>query len=486
MLQIQKFYPAPGISQVGIRKSLVGVGLFALLFLMMSTVGGAFAATHASGLNLSANAEEARAAFGGSDAGSYLQAALGLRDLGPQGVGGNQWVYNLWPPGMVTVNLLLVTAEQLVRLPYVFLLVTFSALAWTLILSRIFWFFEEKRSGYGWLFVGFFLMSSLGADLLSVYIGYADALAAGFLVLSVLELSKQSPTDARAFTFMCVRASLFLSLAMHFRTTYETVTSFVLVVAVVSVLALALVSKLPGFSYTFTWKSAAPTVGFVSVGAQLLSVPWRLIAGTFVRPGDFRWTTTLDQAPGMRWVPTSMYSPEAGFLRSGHANFGCLNDPVRCEQIAAIESLSAKPYSGFGAFSQADFQSELVQSFLSLPLVYGFERVSMLVSGFFSATGGAVGDWRIFEGVFLLLGVILGFLATLKRREALSGGPWMAFLAIGSLAGVLLFFHMETRYMFPIKMLSLFIISLALTYRPTAKPPGASARGPLDRGMPGD
>ena len=447
------------------KKWIVGAGLFLVLFVAMSNVGGLFSATHAASLTLSGNAEVARAAFGGSDAGSYLQAALGLRDLGVQGVGGNQWVYNLWPPGMVAVNLVLVLMERVSGVPYTFLLVSFSALAWALILSRFLWFFEKRRSGFGVLFVAFFLLSSLGSTLLPMYIGYADALAAGFLLLAVLELSERTPGRGGKDFSLYVRAAVFLSLAMHFRATYETVTSFILVVSTISVLLLVFVSQLPISGTKFSWKNPASTVFFVALGAQILSVPWRLIAGTFVRPGDFRWSTVLDQAMGMRWYPTSMYTAEAGFLKNGHANFGCINDPVRCEEIRIVEQASELPYYGGGAFTQANFQSELVESFFNFPLIYALERFSMLVSGFFSATGGTVGDWKVFEGLFLFVGVLLAFFLILKRRQGDSGGAWMAFLSIGALAGILLLFHMETRYMFPIKLLALFITFIALSHR---------------------
>ena len=255
------------------KKWIVGVGLFSLLFVAMSNVGGIFFATHAANLTLSGNAEVARAAFGGSDAGSYLQAALGLRDLGVQGVGGNQWVYNLWPPGMVAVNLVLLLMERVSGVPYTFLLVSFSALAWALTLSRFLWFFEKRRSGFGVLFVAFFLLSSLGSTLLPVYIGYAEAIAAGFLLLAVRELSERTPGRGGKDFSLYVRAAVFLSLAMHFRATYETVTSFILVVSTISVLLLVFVSQLPISGTKFSWKNPASTVFLLGLGPKFSRCP---------------------------------------------------------------------------------------------------------------------------------------------------------------------------------------------------------------------
>jgi hypothetical protein len=366
---------------------------------------------------------------------------------------------------MVALNLILVTLEEITQIPYVALLVFVSALVWTLFLSRIFWFFQARKAGVGFLFLATLMLSSLGSPMLSNYIGYADGFAAGFLVMAVVELFRRRPLPRNLLSAVYLRAVIFLSLAMHFRTTYETLATFLVVVPAALTLLWFALSNLWPQRFIFSWRNPVTSVFFVALGSQLLSIPWRLIAGRFVRPGDYRWTTVLDTAPSARWVPTNLYSEEAGFLRVGHANFGCLNDPVRCEEIRVIEQTSSAPYTGSGNFSQEQFHEELIQSFLNHPFTYFLERTSMFFHGFFSTTGGLVGDLRIFEGLFILGGFFVAMIFLARNREAGLGGLVMAFLSIGALSGVLLFFHMETRYMFPIKFLMMVIIFLALSQR---------------------
>jgi len=443
---------------------LLAFGIFVGLFIAMSNVGGIGLATHVA-LPLSTPAEEARQAFGASDGGSYLQAALGLRDLGPWGIGGNDWIYGNWPPGMVILNLALLSIERSTGIPYVLLLVSAVSLIWTLILTRIAWVLEKRKSGVGMAFLLVLGLSSIGHPILTVYSSYADGLAAGFMVLAVVELFRQGPWSRNRLASVYLRAVIFLSLAMHFRATYETVATFLVVVTAVLALAWFALSILLSRRFAFRWRNPVTSVFFVALVSQVLSIPWRLIAGTFIRPGDFRWTTTLDQAPSMRWFPTDLYAEEAGFLRVGHANFGCLNDPVKCEEIRGIEQTSAAPYTGGGSFSQEQFQEELIRSFLNHPFTYFLERISMFFHGFFSTTGGELGDWRIFEALLLLVGFVVAMFFLVKNQEAGLGGLLMAFLSVGALSGVLLFFHMETRYLLPVKLLMMFVIFISLSQR---------------------
>lgn len=443
---------------------LLASGIFFVLFIGMSNVGGLGLATHVA-IPLSTNAEEARQAFGASDGGSYLQAALGLRDLGPWGIGGNEWIYGNWPPGMVVLNLLLLLIERTTGIPYVLLLVSAVSAIWTLILTRIAQVLERRKFGVGVAFLLVLSLSSVGHPILTVWSAYADGLAAGFLVLAAVELFHEGPLSRNHLASVYLRAAIFLSLAMHFRATYETVATFLVVVTAVLALAWFALSILLSRSFVFEWRNPVTSVFIVALASQVVSIPWRLIAGTFIRPGDFRWATTLDSMPAMRWFPTDLYSKEAGFLRVGHANFGCINDPVKCEEIRGIEQTSAAPYTGGGNFSQEQFQEELIQSFLNHPLTYFLERISMFFNGFLSTTGGELGDWRIFEALLLLVGFVVAMFFLVKNQEAGLAGLLMAFLSIGALSGVLLFFHMETRYLLPVKLLMMSVIFIFLSQR---------------------
>ena len=441
--------------------SAVFAGVWLTLLIGMSTAGGWGISTHA-GIPLSYDAEAAREAFGGSDAGSYLQAALGLRDLGPWGIGGNQWVYNLWPPGMVALNLVAVTVESALSIPYLLALVILISAVWATILTRLWKILEGIAPIAGFVFLVVFLLTSSANPMVKVDFAYGDGIAAGLVGLAVAELWIVKGRSVRENLKRLIYVGFLLSGAMHLRATFETLSSFLLIVPLVIYLVWAAVSLASRNLDNFSGRRALAQVSFVAFVAQILSIPWRAFAGTFIRPGDYRWSTVLDGSWSARWVPTELYSPEAGFLRAGHANFACLNDPERCQEIALLEQGSLSPYTGNGFFTQEEFREMLLASFLETPLQWAQERFGMFFLGFFSKTGGGIGQLDVLEGLLLLMGVVFGITMLIATGQFNRAGVWISFLTAAGLSGILLFFHMETRYLLPIKLTMLVFIFLVL------------------------
>lgn len=447
------------------NKTLTSVAVFAGVWLTlgiaMSTTGGWGIATQL-GLTLTSDAEAVREAFGGSDEGSYLQAALGLRDLGPWGIGGNQWIYNLWPPGMVAVNFVAVSIESAISIPHLLALVLLVSGIWAAILTRLWRILEGIAPIVGFVFLVVFSLTSFANPMVTVLFGLADGVAAGLVALAVAELWIVKGRSVRENLKRLIYVGFLLSGAMHFRTTFETLSSFLLIVPLVIYLVWAAVSLASRNLVNFSGRGALAQVSFVAFVAQILSIPWRAFAGIFIRPGDYRWSTVLDGSWSARWVPTELYSPEAGFLRAGHANFACLNDPERCQEIALLEQGSLSPYTGNGFFTQEEFREMLLASFLETPLQWAQERFGMFFLGFFSKTGGGVGQLDVLEGLLLLMGVVFGITTLIATGQFNRAGVWFSFLTAAGLSGILLLFHMETRYLLPIKLTMLVFIFLVL------------------------
>lgn len=446
----------------GLKTLGIFLGLWVALIAGMATAGGWGITTHAN-IPLYSDAEEARFAFGGSDAGSYLQAALGLRDFGPLGIGGNQWIYNLWPPGMVALNLIAVNVESLFSIPYLTALLLLVSFAWAALLTRLWKILESLSSGIGFVFLLVFLLSSLSSPMITVYFGYGDGLAAGLLGLAVAELWLVKHNSTRGNIKGVLYVGTLLSGAMHLRATFETLSWFLLFVPLAIYLIWTLVGLLRPSISASSSKGALLQVSLVAFVAQVLSLPWRVFAAVYIRPGDFRWSTVPDYAWPARWVPDERISQEGRFLIEGHGNFGCINDPVRCAEIQQLEEASDAPYSGVGHFTNEEFRSQLVESVLQLPGLYLSERFTIYFLGFFSKTGGGIGQLAILEGLFLLVGVILGVVFLVRNDKFNRAGAWFAFLSAGGLSGVLLLFHMETRYLMPIKLVMMTFVFLVLT-----------------------
>lgn len=439
----------------------VFAGLWLILLIGMLTTGGWGISTHV-GISFSSDARAAREAFGGTDAGSYLQAALGLWDLGPRGIDGNQWVYNLWPPGMVALNLLAVTVESTLSIPYLLALVLLMAAIWAAVLTRLCKILGEVAPYFGFVFLLVFLLTSSANPMITVYFAYGDGIAAGLVGLAIAELWIVRGRSVRDNLKRLIYVGLLLSGAMHLRTTFETLSWFLLIVPLVAYVVWVALSHARRNIDNVASRGALAQVSFVAFVAQTLSIPWRAFAGVFIRPGDYRWSTVLDGVWSGRWRPTELYSPEAGFLRAGHANFACLNDPERCQEIALFEQGSLSPYTGNGFFTQEEFREMLLASFLETPLQYAQERLGMFFLGFFSKTGGGIGQFDVLEGLLLLVGVVIGITTLILTRQFNRAGVWISFLTAAGLSGILLFFHMETRYLLPIKLTMLVFIFLVL------------------------
>lgn len=438
------------------------LGLWVALIIGMATAGGWGITTHAN-IPLSFDAGEARAAFGGSDAGSYLQAAIGLRELGPWGIGGNQWIYNLWPPGMVALNLIAVIVESQLSVPYLTALLLLVSFIWATLLTRLWKILESLSSGIGVAFLLVFLLSSLTNPMITVYFGYGDGIAAGLLGLALAELWLVKNTLVRGNIKRLLYIGTLLAGAMHLRATFETLSGFLLAVPLVGYLIWTVLTLIrPNLSASSS-RGALLQISLVALVSQVLSLPWRVFAAVFIRPGDFRWSTVPDYAWPGRWIPDERISPEGSFLIEGHWNFGCINDPIRCAVIQQLEEASDAPYSGAGHFTNEEFRSQLVESFLQFPGLYLSERFTMYFIGYFSKTGGDVGQLAVLEGLFLLVGVILGVVFLVGNNKFNTSGAWFAFLSAGALSGILLLFHMETRYLMPIKLVMMTFIFLVLT-----------------------
>lgn len=444
------------------RQPLLALWVFTILLISSVLSGGIGLATHVA-ISIWTPSDEALLAFGPSDAGSYLQAALGLRDRGPWGIAGNQWVYNFWPPGMVVVNLLVLLAEAATSIPYTFLLVATSALVLAIIFTRVLnlvWS-RSRRVGTG-TFVGLSL-SSLFYPFASVNVGYADMLAASFLILAAVELWSVRDMSSNSARRALLRSGVYLAIAMHFRATFETLVTLMLVVGFLLWFAVFALSRIRGRDLATSLRRVAAQLTALGLFAQLLSVPWRLIAGMWIRPGDFRWSQVLDTSWGARWTPTRIWEAQGyHFLIGGRANYGCLVDGETCDFIAGSELGTAKPYSGEGFYSQSDFRDFLLQSVLANPLNYLGERLLSFFRGFFSETGAAVGSWDIPEATLLMVIFLFSFVLFARDSSLRSTGAWFSLFSAASLSAIVLVFHMETRYLLPVKLSMLVFCAMVL------------------------
>ena len=454
------------------------LGFFAIL-LVVSLPQGLDSLVSIVGVPVTSNSDQLADAFGYRDSGSMLKAAISIYDNGRL-IGDFFWVFNLWPPGMVVVDVVLLHIEAVTGVPLGVLMVVLNAVIWAALLGAVFVVVRRRR---GLAIAGVFALAALlysgvsswGANLGLFYSDSFGAIAFSAALLLLFLAAEQTSWKPRLVR--AVWAGALLAAAAYFRATFELVNNvlFVLAIAFVAVLLVLRLVRRRGPASSALWLVSLPLAVSGTV-YMVLTLPWRLYAARSIRTGDLRWSVVSDLVSGDRWAPDSALTGDAGFLLEGHSNWACHLDLDECRRIAALENATEAPYSGGvgGHFSNAEFDHLTVQAVLEHPLQFLAERFSMLTLGFASSTGQLVGVMAVGES--LVLAALLALLVFAFIRRGGFRNPGFVFLALATtlqfatLAG----FHMESRYFLGIE-LSLLVMG-ALIVGP---PWGRFARPPL-------
>ncbi len=448
-----------------IRSIVSAVAPFAAPFialLIISAPRGLASTVTAYQIPITTRLAEAATAFGGSDAGSLLTGALwwsSITAISP----GAHWIYNLWPPGGVVVDVLLVGLEALTGIPGVLLMVLLNCAVWAVFFGICFRMIARYRSrtqavvfvAAGLLFSG---VSSWGTG---TGLFYADSFGAISLCFSLLLLVKAglAPTTRRKILFAAL-AGIFLGGAAYFRASYDIIALATVGVGAVIVVASLAVTRVPRLSAlrAGALRMAVPITVLGGV-AQLFMLPWRLYLMWRIHPGDPRWTVVADGTSGGRWIPDRVM---AGFLKEGHANWACISDRVQCEVIARNELATDAPYTGEGYYTRQEFDQMTLDSFLRHPLDYIAERFRALVMGMASDDGQSIKQFAIAETILLVVLLVATIVVLARRRRLFEpASAWFIGLTIAQFA-VLAAFHQEPRYYLGIELSILVMSALVL------------------------
>jgi hypothetical protein len=203
----------------------------------------------------------------------------------------------------------------------------------------------------------------------------------------------------------------------------------------------------------------------MSVVAEFVMLPWRLYLGIRLHRGDFRWTTLSDLASAARWEPTSLVLKQGnGFAAAGHSNWACLDDPVECKKIYALEETAKHPYMGAagGHFTSGQFDQLTLQSFLAHPFSFIFERIDALSFGFASNTGGSVKELALPESLLIFALFVAMVVVMVRRRGFLD--PVSLFFLFSTVVqlGTIALIHMEPRYFLGVELSTIVMAAFIL------------------------
>ena len=446
-----------------------GLAFFAVL-LLISLPEGLNTITSVAHVPLLTGASAFERAAGDTDAGSLMSAALSYSQTGKL-LGGYFWVLNLWPPGMVGVDVLIIAAQNATGIPAVLLMVLLNCLVWAASLG---FYFVVIRARRGLLTAGIFAVAALLYSGTSVWgmrngLFYSDSFGALAFCTALVLLFLCAEAVGRRRIALAVVAGGFLGVAAYFRATFELINNVLFVGGIVLVVVLLLLRRMRR-SPAWTGAALATAVPIAVAGAvyMLVTLPWRAYAGLRIRPGDFRWSTVADIISGQRWIPSSQLDGVASFLDEGHINWACRLDAAVCQRIADAELGSLEPYTGRGHFTNAQFDQYTTEAALGHPLQFLQERFGMLTLGFTSETGSAIGVLAVAESLLLAIALVLLVVAFVRGAGYRNPGFVVFAIATAGQFATLLLFHQESRYFLAIE-LSIILVA-ALVLRPGTRP----------------
>ncbi|TFC01224.1 hypothetical protein [Cryobacterium mannosilyticum] len=410
--------------------------------------------------------------FGFSDAGSYLQAAQNLVANGrilPEW----QWVYNLWPPGMVWLDALVL---RLSPISFGVTIGLITALIWSAVLSVL---TRPFITGLKLLAVVLSIevlilgTSPFQSWMFDEGLMYADGLATGFFLLGLALIVDRVRVGGLLSVWIRdgILAGVAFAGAIFLRSSYL-LAPWAISATAVLVVIIALVARRRHQPQRGDISSQAAMLVAASLSMLLLMQPYL----TFVQQtmGRSQLVTTESLFYEYAWQdPTTEDVPE--WLLSSGSALGCSIDPVTCARFRDDKA------AGHPA-SADELRNALVVSVLTYPASYVGNRAYFLPKQWFgdemasyahvdtdyskgTVSQSASDGLNPPQGIFylILLGIAAGVAIVLARR-----GQWalliVPVLAVGLLAPFAIA-HIEVRYLIPIKLIGLLAPMLLLILR---------------------
>lgn len=434
---------------------------FALVFFILFYAG----IDTAHGLiSLQMSSDEIVRVYGFSDAGSYLQAAQNLIANG-RSTPEFAWVLNLWPPGMVWMNALILYASPL---PFALTFALVSALVWSVSLAVVTWHFVKSARSIVLVFALELLVlstSSFQSWVLDEGLLYADGLAGALLLLTFALIANRAiKPDVERIIWARdgIFAGIALAATIYLRSSYQLVPWVLVGVAAIVTIAAIITKRRKQPTKSLISQLILLTTSLISLGVLL--APYTLYLAQERDRTQFVITENLvyehvwedrvkDEVP--EWMA------EAG------STLGCDLDTKTCDEVRDDEA-AGKPWTS------EELRDALIGTIVAHPGEFVAHRVFYVVKQWFadetarssdSSRGFVVTNLNIPQGLtyLTLLVVAFGAAVTLVRR-----GHWIALTIPLAMLGILAPFaivHVEARYLIPLKLLALLAPMLVLAVK---------------------
>lgn len=378
------------------------------------------------------------------DPGTFAKAALQVAEDGWI-TNKNQWVFNLWPPGFVFLEALIIKMFS-PEVPIILVLQIIISILFSLVFTLFYGFassYIDKKIAFVLPLLIFvfpvsraFLLQPLG---ISFGEGFAIAFYMLFIMISIFSTQRRSLK-------LSILAGFFLGLSAYFRSNFGAIISFMILFGVILIVGFYLY-KLIKKKELFE-RQVAYQIGTIIFVAFMVSVPWRVYKykqnGTFkptmlIYKNLVQPTEKLEKA-GARWVV------------AGKGNMMCLVDKSTC----GIKDNNVVL---------------LVKTFLQNPIDWYSIRFEVIGSYWFSNIEGNIVvpnqesslDTIIYNGTNLIFFLLMIYLIIkMNKNPILIILSWVitsltiTYLAIFTVA------HYEVRYFYTPKILILFFFIIVV------------------------
>ena len=421
--------------------------------------------TQFSGVGFLAPSAELIQSLGLSDPGNYMRVAVDLQDL--QLSEENEWILNLWPPGM-PFYLGILTRFSFNSNPTLFALSLFL-IFWSLIyvtllmkLIRMRRYLLSIAFTYVWLFSP--LLTGYNTDYGVLASDGISSVLMAFAILILFKVLLPVYSTHKSSFFWPIFLGFLLATAAHFRMVwFFSILLGLTFSLIISVLRQLLRRKRCTLKSKREFAHSMTLYLLTVVSFLLCLIPWTLIAETKLHPGNYNWSNA-DYVWAQRWMNDQyLIDNGANFLVEGNANWSCEIAIAKCQDIYDQESRAGTYYSGFGPNSFADFRREALVSAADNPFSWMSLMTAKLLETWYTSPGASIGSAPNPIGGTLTLFTYLLSLVLLLKFLARTNSPFAYFLVLLQLGTVAILFlaQFESRYLIAAQVLGI-VVSIKL------------------------
>lgn len=401
------------------------------------------------GVNTSMRFLQARHTLAGLDAGSYLQGAISLHDSSFRN-SVNQFIWELWPPGLPLYEALLILVFGLGAKPLILLSVTDALLLAGS--TSLLWIESIKleRKRFSLILLSVLLLSSVVQGwLLDQGIMYAEGIFVFFLILSSISLARFENTKKTRFFY---ESSFLVGLAAYFRAVGFTCIE-VIVLASLLVGGIGFVLKVRKTHSAKQVLRLALDLFKYGCVAFAVTLPWSLFRASWLKLNPVQWVITGDSTWKLAWQSDRDLDKSGWGITRGIDNWACHLDQIKCKILS-----TTKNPQYFSDGIRVIFRHPI--KFLCMRATAFWDYWTLNGRWLYPPQNRLPVGFAYFEGLVFLLLVIAALFLLLT---SLTRYPYFSIITLSLIFGStlpLFVFHLESRYFIPLKILAIIVVIL--------------------------